>query len=66
MINDGCEKSELWNLNRNAHDLGERRDGTNQDSNAWDPLRSPKTSSVTTAAKSVPALGIGVSQCPSC
>lgn len=60
MINDGCEKSELWDFNRDTNDLTERTNGTNQDSNDWDSLKSQKTSG-TTEAKSVPALGTGVS-----
>lgn len=60
MINDGCEKSELWDFNRDTNDLTERTNGINQDSNEWDSLMSQKTSGMT-VAKSVPALGTGVS-----
>lgn len=60
MINDGCEKSELWDFNRDTNDLTERTNGTNQDFNEWDSLRSQKTSG-TMVAKSVPALGTEVS-----
>lgn len=60
MINDGCEKSELWDFNRDTNDLTERTTGTNQDSNEWDSLKSQKTLG-TKVAKSVPAPGTGVS-----
>lgn len=54
MIKDECEKSELWDLNRDSINETENTNGTNQDSNEWDPPRSLKTSSVT-VAKLVPA-----------
>ena len=54
MIKDECEKSELWDFNRDSINLTENTNGTNQDSNEWDPLRSLKTSSVM-VAKLVPA-----------
>lgn len=54
MIKDECEKSELWDFNRDSVNLTENTNRTNQDSNEWDPLRSLKTSSVM-VAKLVPA-----------
>ena len=54
MIKDECEKSELWDFDRDSINLTENTNGTNQDSNERDPLRSLKTSSVT-VAKLTPA-----------
>lgn len=60
MIKDGCEKSELWDFNRDSKGLTERANGTNQDSNNRDSLRSLETSGVM-AAKYVSLLETGVS-----
>lgn len=49
MIKDECEKSELWDFDRDSINLTENTNGTNQDSNECDPLRSLKTSSVMVA-----------------
>lgn len=64
MIKDECEKSELWDFDRNLTDLTENTNGTNLDSSEWDPLRSQKTSGVM-VGKAVPAPGTGMSLCPS-
>ena len=37
MIKNECEKSELWDFNRDSIDLTEKTNGTNQDSSEWDP-----------------------------